>query len=410
MEWVKRAGRLDRILLAWMSIGFFVQLAGLLFNNDGSRYATQMYLLLFVPAVLLLLKERLALSFWRQWPAYCFLALSVWVLLVAGLNEGSDNSLGYWLKISLLLVVYLFAVARLVEQPRRFGRILLATTAVAAVFAWLTLYYQFGVLERPLEYHAFRWIRLRELGWNGFADLEHPIIAGLYYGTFAVVLTWFFVSARVTPVRTALWALAMLGLAFYVTLTFSRGAWFSLGAAGLVVLLLFPNRKSHGLLGLGVVLLLVMAYLFWPEIQSERKVGVNGRDQIWLNWFELLPQFWLYGEGAGADLEYYLGTFRVIHAHSLYLQLWYEYGIVGIILFVALLASLLWKGWVCRANPVARLGLALLVFAMVAMVSDIYAIFHRPSPYWVVFWLPVGILLGVKYPKRISEVGSENTR
>ena len=31
-----------------------------------------------------------------------------------------------------------------------------------------------------------------------------------------------------------------------------------------------------------------------------------------------------------------------------------------------------------------------------AMVSDIYAVFHRPSPYWVVFWLPVGILLGVQ--------------
>ena len=39
---------------------------------------------------------------------------------------------------------------------------------------------------------------------------------------------------------------------------------------------------------------------------------------------------------------------------------------------------------------------ALLVYAMVAMVSDVYAIFHRPSPYWVLFWFPVGILLGVQ--------------
>ncbi|KRW62280.1 hypothetical protein AO726_02325 [Pseudomonas sp. TTU2014-080ASC] len=88
--------------------------------------------------------------------------------------------------------------------------------------------------------------------------------------------------------------------------------------------------------------------------------------------------------------------FEVVHAHSLYLQLWYEYGIVGISLFVALLLSLLWKGWQCREQPIALLGLALLVFAMVAMISDVYAVFHRPSPYWVIFWFPVGILLGVQ--------------
>ncbi|BCR24084.1 hypothetical protein KAM429_18590 [Aquipseudomonas alcaligenes] len=65
-------------------------------------------------------------------------------------------------------------------------------------------------------------------------------------------------------------------------------------------------------------------------------------------------------------------------------------------MFFALLLSLLWKAWVFRGQAIARLGAALLVFAMIAMVSDIYAVFHRPSPYWVVFWLPVGILLGVQ--------------
>ena len=402
MEWVKRAGRLDRVLLAWMSIGLFVQLAGLLFNNDGSRYATQVYLLLFLPALLLLLKERLALSLWRQWPAYCILALLAWVLLVAGLNEGSDKSPGYWLKIALLLVVYLFAVARLVEQPSRFGWILLAATLVAAVFAWLTLYYQFGVLDRSLDYAIVRRVRIRELGWNGFADLKHPIIAGLYCGVFAIVLIWFFVHERMTPARAVLWGVAMLGLVLYVTLAFSRGPWFSLAASGFVLLLLFSNRKSYGLLALGIALLILAAYIFWPELQLERARGVTGRTYIWDAWVERLPHFWLWGSGAGADFHF---TFpagtpqagqKFFHAHSLYLQLWYQYGIVGIGLFVAMLASLLWKGWVCRADPVARLGLALLVFAMVAMVSDIYAIFQRPSPYWVVFWLPVGILLGVR--------------
>lgn len=401
LNWLQRIGRLDSLLLAWMTIGLFVQLAGFLFNNDGSRYSTQVYLLLLLPALLLLIKDRLALPLWRQWPAYCLFALLGWGLLVAGLHEGSDKSLGGMLKISLLLVVYVFAVARLIEQPSRFGWILLAATVVAAVFAWLTLYYQFGVLERSLEYASVRRQRLRELGWNGFADLDHPIVAGLYYGVFAVLIAWFFVNFRMPARRTLFMALAMLGLVLYVTLTFSRGAWFSLLAGGGVLLLLFQNRKSYGLLGLGCVVLMIAVYLFWPEFQNERNIGVNGRDQIWQHWLSLLPSFWLSGVGAGADMHFtFASGSKVIHAHSLYLQLWYEYGVVGLVLFLALLASLLWKGWVCRADPLARLGLALLVFAMVAMVSDIYAIFHRFSPYWVVFWLPVGILLGLKPPPK----------
>lgn len=401
--------RLEPVLLVWMSVGLFVQLAGLLFNADGSRYATQIYLLLFVPALLLLLRYRLALGLWKQLPAYCLLALMVWVLVIAGLHPGSEKTLGYWLKIVLLLALYVFAVARLAASPRRFHMVLVAAALVAVMFAWLTLYYQFIVLDRSLDYSVLRRLRLRELGWQGLADLDHPIVAGLYYGVFAVIITWFFLAWRMTVARTSMLAFAMLGLLLYVLLTFSRGAWFSVAAGGVVLLLLFHNRKAYTLLALGLLLLAAGAYLYWPEIQNERSIGVNGRNFIWNNWLEHLPQFWLWGSGAGADLLFTFPegtrqagqTFK--HAHSLYLQLWYEFGVVGMALLLAFLMSLLWKGWQCRSIPLALLGLGLLAFAMVAMVSDVYAIFHRPSPYWVLLWLPVGILLGVTVPEKQSD-------
>lgn len=387
-------------LLGLLGVGLFIQLAGLTFNNDGSRYATQLYLSLLLPSLALLVWLRGAVDFWKQLPAVLLLLLVLWALLVAGMHEGSDESFGYWFKVMLLLVLYVFAVATLVRNERRFTWIIVAAVAVAVLFAWLTLYYQFGVLERLPEYRKMRWARLHEMGWNGFADLDHPIVAGLYYGVFALLLTWLFVRFKVNAWQTALLALGMAGLLVYVLLTFSRGAWFSVLAGGFVLLLLFPNRKTYSLLGLGFLLIGLVLYLFWPEIQNERRIGINGRDFTWMEWLRRLPDFWLLGAGAGADFTFKLPTgFPIKHAHSLYLQLWYEYGVLGILLFAALLISLLWKGWVCRAAPLARLGLALLVFAMVAMVSDVYTIFHRPSPYWVLFWLPVGILLGVQRPE-----------
>lgn len=405
--------RLDRLdvapgwvkgLLLLMGLGLFAQLAGLILNNDGSRYATQVYLLLLLPSLGLLVWMRGAVNLWRQLPAILLLLLMGWALLVAGLHEGSERSFGYWSKVMLFLLLYVFALACLARSERRLVWIVLAALVVAVLLVWLTLYYQYGVLDRPLQYPQVRRYRLHELGWHGYADLDHPIIAGLYYGVFAILLTWLFVRFKVNAWQSAVLALGMAALLVYVLLTFSRGAWFSLLAGGFVLLLLFPNLKARSLLGIGVALLALVLYLFWPEVQSERRIGVTGRHLIWQAWFEQLHDFWLIGVGAGVKFEFTFpaGTPQAgqsfTSAHSLYLQLWYQYGIVGILLFVALLISLLWKGWTCRAQPLARLGLALLVFAMVAMVSEVHSIFLRPSPFWVVFWLPVGILLGLQQP------------
>ncbi|WP_244541010.1 O-antigen ligase family protein [Azotobacter beijerinckii] len=405
----QRLAPLSRFSKAWpyvLGTGLVVQLTGLLFNNDGSRYATQTYLSLFVPALLLLLFRRLSAATWRQPSGGILLGLCAWVLLCGWLNPGSSSGPSHWSKIVLLVLLYVFAVASLVRQPRVFAGLLVAAVTVAAVFAWLTLYYQFGVLDKPLDYQALRLTgRLSELGWNGLADLDHPIVAGLYYGVFAVLATGLLVGLPVRAWQAALLVLGMLGLLAYILLTFSRGAWFATAAGAVVMLLLFPNLKAKTLLGGGALLLLVALPIFWPEIQYERQVGLSHRELIWANWGERLPTFWLWGAGAGADFEFVFpppAQWSVKHAHSLYLQFWFEYGLPGILLLVALLASLLWKGWTCRAEPLARLGLALLAFALVAMVSDIYAIFHRPSPYWVVFWFPVGILLGVQRPRFAS--------
>lgn len=389
--------RPSKVWLTLLGFGLFVQMSGLLFNNDGSRQATQAYLLLFLPAMFFLLRYgRLTQPFWRQ-PAMLILScLLAWVLIRAGFGGDSPRPYGYWLKVVLLIVLYLFAVAAVSRSALALHRLIVATAAVAAVFAWLTLYYQFMVLDKPLSYEAIRMDgRLREMGWNDLAALGHPIVAGLYYGVFIVLFGYLAVTARMSIWRVLLISVAMLGLLAYLLLTFSRGAWFSTAAGGVVMLLLFPNDRSRALLLAAFLGVCAMLGLFWPEVQNEWHIGTSRRDLIWLNWLESLPSFWLLGDGAGVGLHYtYPWGDEAFHAHSLYLQLWYEYGVTGILLFALLLIALLVKGWKLRSQVAVRVGMALLVFAMVAMVSDIDAIFCRPNVYWVIFWFPVGILLG----------------
>lgn len=389
----------DELPSGWLwvlGLGLFIQVVGGLFIVDGSRQATWQYLLLFLPALLLLVGRHLSTELWRQPSGILLLTLMTWVLLSGLLRGTPELSTSYWPKVVLLGLLYVYVVAMLARSQGFMLGLLIVAVATAALFAWLTLYYQFFVLDRPITYRGIRWRRVTELGWGGFADLKNAVVAGIYFGIFLVMTVFLFVANRLRLVWLALLTLVGLGLAGYVFVAFSRGAWFAVLAASLVILVLHPGRKSRVLLGVGLLGLLVALWAFWPELQFETRKGLSGRNQIWMVWFERLPEFWLLGEGAGSRFLVSiakLGKFQ--HAHSLYLQFWFEYGLIGLLLLLGLLAALLWKGWQCREQPLARLGLALLVYAMVAMLTDVDAIISRPSEWWTLFWLPVGILLGI---------------
>ncbi|BAQ72505.1 O-antigen polymerase protein [Pseudomonas sp. Os17] len=383
---------------ALLALGLFVQLSGFLFNNDGSRQATQVYLLLFVPALILLIAERFALSWWRQPSALILLALLGWVVLRSCFDD-SWKAPGYLLKVALLILLYVFVVGQLVRKGVIEIPLALAVL-LACCFAWLTLIVQFVVLDKPLAYEVLRSTgRLRELGWHGFADFSHPIPAGLYYGIFAVLLLSVLVERELKAWAWLPVLVGLAGLLVYVLLTFSRGAWFSTLAGSLTLLVLSPQRRARVLLLIGALLILLMMAVFWSRVEHEWFLGTSQRGPIWLNWLARLPEFWALGKGAGVNLVYrYPWGDVVYYAHSLYLQLWFEYGIVGFALFVLLLGSVLRKAWRLRADPAARVALATLVFALVAMVSEVSTVFSRPNLSWIVLWLPIGLIMGLRSP------------
>lgn len=398
MSWESLRALLSRPGQAMLALGLLVQLSGFLFNNDGSRQATQVYLLLFVPALVLLLFERLALPLWRQPCALALLALLSWVLLRSCFGD-SWKTPGYLLKVVLLILLYMFAISHLMGKGV-IGIPLSLAVLLACCFAWLTLIVQFVVLDKPLAYEVLRSTgRLRELGWYGFADFSHPIPAGLYHGVFAVLLLGVLVERELKAWGWLPVLVGLAGLLVYVLLTFSRGAWFSTLAGSLVLLIVSPQRRARILLLIGALAIVLMMVVFWSRVEHEWFLGTSQRVPIWLNWLDRLPEFWILGKGAGVDLIYRYPWGDVVNrAHSQYLQLWFEYGIVGIVLFVLLLGTALHKAWRLRTDPSARVALATLVFALVAMVSDISTVFSRPSPYWVVLWLPVGLIIGLRSP------------
>lgn len=386
-----------------LSFGLFVFVVGELFNTSGGRHAFQTYMLLFLPSLILLLKERLCREFWARPESILFLAFLGVAFLQGVFNPGAEESVGHWLKIMLLIALYIYAIGKVMQNEKAFHTFLYACVFGAALFAIWTIIYQYVVLGKELDYLTIRRNRLYEVGYKGFGDLGNPVISGLFYSVPAIVGMYLFIGCKKKLWLDGLLVLAIGAIFVYIVLTLSRSAWFAVAAGSLVILFLNPNRKS---LIAGVVLFgfsIAVVLLFSEELRHLKERGLSGRELIWRDWLNNLNDFWLLGAGLGQDYLYKFDKRMVTyHAHSLYLQVWYEMGVIGFGLFLAMLLSLLKKGWEHRKHKLAKLGLGLLAFSMMAMVADVGALFDKRDYWWVVTWLPFGILLGLHVSERKS--------
>ena len=389
----------ERWLLWVMGLGLFIQIAGYVFFESGSARNAQVYLWLLLPAVIyggrLLFTGRAA---WPSWQYFSWLLLLLWMALST--LWGSAEEPWDWAKRSIPIALFLLAIHYLLRRDAAFMRkALLLGVAVVALGALASLLYQFVWLEKPLAYRAFR---IDRLGIGNFANYDHPVVAGIFHGAIAAWALGAFLDRR-TPARMAIFWLAVFSaLALYVLLTYTRGAWF--GLLGCAIAAVFMQRSVRGwvLLGVGGCCFLLVLLMWWGSLTSQFQHNpLSGREQIWEYFFDgVMSGHWLFGHGLGTPFVFeFSGGFKVYHAHSLFLQLIYDSGLVALALMVAGLLGVFWKVWTLRDDPWVRLAFPAFVFALIAMLTDVERIFVRPGGYWTVFWLPLAILLAVPAPK-----------
>lgn len=379
----------------WLALGLFVQVAGLCLVTDGSRYTTLVNLLLFLPALLAALTLWSRINPWPPLPSLALGALLLWVLAVAVLNPDSVGDLKRWLRVTLYAWLYLLAITLVMQNERLWRWLLNAVVLVAAICAWGSLIQTYYLDQQSMGYREFR---VSAWGWRGLADFNNTIMASLYYGVLLLVSLFQLLHSS-SRVARGLYLLAVCGLLAYLYFTFSRGVWGAALVAGILLFWFVSSQRIRLILsGAAVSAFLVVFWLVSGLAGGAADgLGLSFRDLIWHSWLARLGDFWLWGGGAGAEFTVCIDKLEHCfnQAHSLYLQFCYEYGLPGLLLLLALLLGLLNHAWRCRQQPMGQLGLALLAFALIASIANLYEIFLRPGVFWLVFWLPVGILLGL---------------
>ena len=388
--------RLDAFLVRYLfPLGLFVQLTGILWAGSRGGWITQTYLWLILPAFLSLLLNIKHVSRWRPKSVEAALLLFlIWVVITV---SWSDTSLMWWdaAKRSLYIILYIYALIRLSSFPDKLKTLLLTCIGLVVTAALLSLIYHFGVQGESLHYRGYR---ISSLIQGHFADLGYPIMAGIYYGIFAVMLVAWQYSCKIKiTLKYRLIAYCSQGILFcYIILTWSRGPWVAV-FFGLLVTLFFTLDKKL-LLPISVVLIAMTACVLLNNHVVEHTY--NGRTEIWYHTVMAIMKHPLSGYGYDSSFSAYNNSHQLVHhPHNYFLQLLRSYGVVGFCLFIWVLTALIMLIFRHKGVPLVIMGAACLIVSLVSMLTDIKEIVSRPSDTWLYVWFPLGLVLGADYYK-----------
>lgn len=340
---------------------------------------------------------------WRGLPGYKPSAFQLCSLLFWGYLAGNAIFLGeeaQALRRLLFLLCFVGLVAMLDWRSRNWPIVLGFLALLGAGFALLSLLNLYRLDQLVLGYRSGK---VFSSGIPGIADFGNTIVAAMHYAVCFCAAMWLFFSAR-HRAALWLWGCCALIIGCYVVLTYARSGWVACLVGAIVLLVtLFRRqcwrRSALFLVGLFSVLIVFVGSYFGYELSVR---GVTYRDEIWSTVLSRVFDSWLWGYGAGAGLDPIViqnGRQVVHNAHSLYLEVFYQFGLVGLLFWLTVLSWALWRlAHVSmeqrKEATVASFALALLAAGAVVMLVELNGFVSTPNLVWLWFWLPLGIALG----------------
>lgn len=373
-----------------MAVALLLFITGFYWLDDQRLHRNLFYLL--IPIALFC---QLRLEFWKSF----FRVGLVWVVLaymgyqavsLSWSEIFSGEELGEVFRKSALVLMFVALVAAITNkglQPK--GLILLiGFAALAALIASM----DYLLMADPPE-------RMTGLGRG-----RNPIQSAALYGTALLVAGYAFAQKQEFAVLSRLFiALCWLVLLAALVLTESRGALLAALIAQCGLLLwLMPRRWALGSV-LVIAVTATIAILGFVDWQSWLARADSFRLEIWQQIFDLVGDHWLLGLGYRTPFSMTLSNGQFIaQPHSIYVTAYYFGGIVGLLLLSDLWSFTFW--YLCKSRQPHRvLAVALAVYALIFALVDFSTLLVNAEIEWLLFWLPVGMAVGIAMSQPKSE-------
>ncbi len=365
-------------LVTWATLGWLVLMCGAWLLPSNKLYHQAIIALLWLPVLLDLLLVRRSMPVLRCPEALLYGLFAVWTLLVIGIEVNGD-----WRNLKLPFYVALTLLGMLLVARggvQRFATLLCVCSLFGGLmagssWAYFYLYLGHGWAERVVA-----------LGlW------DTPIMAAHAVGALAVLGAFMAPTQKDRPWMRVGLLLAAVGYALFLGSSQTRGVWIALLAA-LLVMAGVTRQRHLLLLLLGVCCAGLTIFLLDPEVLIQRDVSY--RPALWGGGLQLIREHWLVGMGFN---EFYIPVeelgFSFQHPHNMFLNVGVRLGGIGLLCWLVLWASIAWRAWQQRHSELGQSLLALWVFSGVALSTDGYGPWLKPSADWLLTWIPLGLSL-----------------
>jgi putative inorganic carbon (HCO3(-)) transporter len=353
----------------------------------------------------------------RDWNvARTWLEIPMALLLIAGLvgivvSPDHVGALGIYRAYFIEPVVLFYVAVDLLRTPGDFRTVLGGFLAGTTVFAILNL----GAWAIALATTKLVDI---DLGNAPKALYTSPNSVAMFLEPAVTLAAAFALYADNRRDRTA----ALICLPFLlgsVVATLSRAGLLTLAVLALVVVVTMRRRGLRlGLLAAlvvgGVAILQIPAVALRMAHQFDPSYPYNtfeGRLQIWSDTLHMLRDHPIFGAGLRAYaivMRPYVTTHTglpELYAHNIFLSMWAELGLLGLVAFAALLGMLLWRGWSSfwKVEGFAKPLLWGTSAAFVAIL--VHGLFDTPYygndlsvEFWILAALEVAIIASITQP------------
>lgn len=254
----------------------------------------------------------------------------------------------------------------------------------------------FGILQYVTGKAELRWVdlgRFSDIGGRVTSFFDNPNILAIY-----LLLVLPFSLAKAFDYEGNSWGRMLGGIVFLsegvcLILTWSRGAWLGM-LLQLFLFFLLTSRRTRSLLLLSAPML-VTGVFYLPQTVLRRfgsivtmaDSSIRYRRYVWRGMLRMSADHPM-GIGVGEDVFIRMyanyavsGTERVMHAHSVFLQLLCEIGVVGLLVFCLLVLFLILRGLEsvrekeCRART-TRIAASLSIMGALVMGAFDHLWYH----------------------------------
>ncbi|MFA4937567.1 MAG: O-antigen ligase family protein [Patescibacteria group bacterium] len=302
-------------------------------------------------------------------------------------------------------IIFLVLLMVFIKNQKNWLKIVTALwTSASAVSAYGLMEYGWGI--------GLQSDGLLNSVWQPANYLAMYMVPLLFLGVGLIIASW---PSVISYVNCFLLLINLLALYY----TMSYGGFLALVAGALVFTWFYLadraklRRKIITFVFIGIatiILLIVSQPKFQGIINGNERTSLSTRQEIWQTSMILIKEKPIWGWGLGNFQESYRSRvnqvasrpleWQVVKAHNLYLNLWIEMGLLGLLVFIYLVGKFLY--FLFQQLKTSTAGRRLFVSGLIAAILSILIHGLVDTPYFkndlsLIFFVIIGLGLLVKY-------------